>query len=166
MEPSLLDRYNDQIALEHAAERAYLQMAAWAAAHDFNGAAAWFRSQAAEESEHAAIFTEFVLDRDGEVRLAALEAPRADFPSLVAVFEAALDHERKVTASIAELYGHAQELRDFRSMPLLTRFLDEQVEEEASVSTILGELRMVVNDPSATLLLDRELPNRRGANEG
>lgn len=163
MDPSLLDRYNAQIALEHSAERAYLQMAAWAAANDFNGAASWFRSQAAEESEHAAIFTEFVLDRDGEVVLAALDAPRADFADLVEVFEAALAHERKVTESIASLYGHAQELGDYRSMPLLTRFLDEQVEEEASVSTILGELRMVASDPSATLLLDRELPGRREA---
>lgn len=163
MDGQLLDAFNAQIALEHAAERAYLQMAAWAAANDFNGSAAWFRSQAAEESEHAAMFTEFVLDRDGEVRLSALAAPRAEFANLVEVFEAALSHERKVTASIAELYGLAQAERDFVSLPLLTRFLEEQVEEEASVSTILGELRMVADDPSATLLLDRELPTRRAA---
>lgn len=161
MDATLLARFNDQIALEHAAERAYLQMAAWAEHHDLTGSAGWLRAQAAEESEHAATFTAFVLDRGGEVVLAALDAPRASFGSLLEVFEAALEHERKVTASIAQLYAAAQEQGDYRSLPLLTRFLEEQVEEEASVGTVVGELRMVVDDPSATLMLDRELAARR-----
>lgn len=166
MDPTLLTRFNDQIALEHASERAYLQMSAWADQHDFSGAATWLRSQAAEESEHASIFTDFVLDRGGEVILAALEAPRSSYASLLDVFEDALEHERTVTASIEALYAAAQQVGDYRSVPLLTRFLDEQVEEEASVGTVVAELQMVADDPSATLMIDRELPGRRGAGEG
>jgi ferritin len=165
MDPKLQTRFNDQIALEHASERAYLQMAAWAEAHDYTGAAAWLRDQAREEAEHAASFVAFVLDRGGEVILAALDAPRSEFDDLVAVFAAALDHEQRVTASIGELYAAAQQERHYVSLPLLTRFLDEQVEEEASVSTILGELSMVADDPSAILMLDRELAGRRGATD-
>lgn len=162
MDERLQDRFNEQIALEHAAERAYLQMAAWAESRDYTGAAKWLRSQAQEEAEHAQIFMSFVLDRGAEVTLTALEAPQADFDDLVAVFTAALAHERRVTAAIGELYAAAQEARDWSSLPLLTRFLDEQVVEEASVSTIVGELSMVANNPSALLMLDRELPTRRG----
>jgi ferritin len=161
MNDTLVTRFNEQIALEHASERAYRQMAAWADAHDFAGAAAWLRSQADEEAAHAAIFIEYVLDRDGEVRLAALEAPRADFADLSEVFQAALDHEEKVTASIGALYALANEQGDYVSLPLLTRFLNEQVEEEASVRTIVGELRLANGDPTALLMLDRELPGRR-----
>jgi len=40
---------------------------------------------------------------------------------------------------------------------LLTHVLDGQVEAEAPVGTILGELRMANHDPSALLLIDREL---------
>ncbi|MCC5946955.1 MAG: ferritin [Nitriliruptoraceae bacterium] len=166
MDDRLQAQFNDQIALEHASERAYLQMAAWAEAHDFSGSAAWLRDQASEESTHAAMFIDFVLDRDGEVRLQALDAPDADFDTLLDVFRAALGHERRVTASIGALYATAHEVRDFASLPLLTRFLDEQVEEEASVSTIVGELAMVADDPSAVLMLDRELPGRRAAEGG
>ncbi|SRR6056297_102234 len=162
METDLQARFNAQIALEHAAERAYLQMAAWAEAHDYNGAAAWLRSQSAEEGEHARLFMDHVLDRGGEVTLAPLDAPQADFDDLLAVFVAALAHERKVTASIGELYASASEARAYPSLPLLTWFLEEQVEEEASVSTVVGELGMIIDDPSAVLTLDRELPGRRG----
>ena len=42
-----------------------------------------------------------------------------------------------------------------RSLPLLTRFLDEQVGEEAAVRTIIAELEMTTDSRSATLLLDR-----------
>ncbi|MEX2324607.1 MAG: ferritin [Nitriliruptoraceae bacterium] len=166
MDSDLLARFNAQIALEHAAERAYLQMAVWAEARDYSGSATWMRSQASEEAEHARRFIDHVLDRGGEVALAALDAPQAEFDDLHAVFVAALANERKVTAAIGELYAAATQARVFASLPLLTWFLEEQVEEEASVSTIVGELEMVKHDPSAILLLDRELPARRGSSDG
>lgn len=166
MHDPLLSRFNDQIALEHASERAYLQMAIWADSRDFAGSAAWLRGQAQEEAVHAGQFIDFVLDRDGEVLLAALDAPPAHFDDLVAVFEAALAHEGRVTTAIGRLYAAAQEAADYRSLPLLTRFLEEQVEEEASVRTILGEMRMVADDPSALLMLDRELLGRRSGGGG
>ena len=167
MNAGLQDQFNEQIALEHASERAYLQMSAWADAHDYSGAALWLRRQAEEEAEHARIFMDHVLDRDGGVTLAALPAPTDEFEDITAVFAAALEHETRVTTSIGALYAATQQAGDYASLPLLTRFLDEQVEEEASVRTILGELRMVAGDPSALLMLDRELPGRRGgANEG
>lgn len=162
MDEALQARFNEQIALEHSAERTYLQMSAWAAAHDYNGAAGWLRDQAEEEAHHARLFMDFVLDRGGEVELHALEAPPAEFDDLLAVFTAALEHERRVTMAIGTLYAAAQEANDYTSIPLLTRFLDEQVEEEASVGAIVGELRMASHDPSALLLVDRELAGRRG----
>jgi ferritin len=162
MDADLLAQFNAQIALEHAAERAYLQMAAWAEAHDYSGSATWLRSQSAEEGEHARLFMDHVLDRGGEVTLAALDAPPNEFDDLLEVFNAALEHERKVTASIGDLYAAATDARAYPSLPLLTWFLEEQVEEEASVGTIVGELSKVIEDPSAVLLLDRELSQRRG----
>jgi ferritin len=137
-------------------------MAAWAEAHDYSGSATWLRSQSAEEGEHARLFMDHVLDRGGEVTLAALDAPPNEFEDLLEVFSAALEHERKVTASIGDLYAAATDARAYPSLPLLTWFLEEQVEEEASVGTIVGELSKVIADPSAVLLLDRELSQRRG----
>jgi ferritin len=161
MDDDLLRAFNDQIALEYASSYAYLQMATWAEEQDLTGTATWLSAQSAEELAHAHKFINYVLDRDGRVTLQAIEAPRADFDDVIAVFEASLTHEQEVTREIEKLYGLVQRVGDFQSLPLLSWFLNEQVEEEASVRTILGELRMVADNTSALLLLDRELPNRR-----
>lgn len=166
MDETLVAAFNDQIALEQASARAYRQLAIWAESHDYTGSALWLEQQATEELEHADIFITHVLDRDGDVRLQPLDAPRSTFGSLLDVFRTSLEHEEQVTESIGRLYALAQEHRDVRSIPLLTRFLDEQVEEEASVRTIIAELEMVEESRSATLLLDRELPGRRQQDEG
>lgn len=161
MDDRLVEAFNDQIALEQTSARAYRQLAIWAESHDYTGSAEWLASQADEELEHADIFIQHVLDRDADVRLQELDAPAGDFDTLADVFRASLRHEEEVTASIGRLYALAQEIGDVRAIPLLTRFLDEQVEEEASVRTIIAELVMVEESRSATLLLDRELPGRR-----
>lgn len=165
MDATLLELFNDQIALEQSASRSYRQMAAWADANDYSGTAAWFLAQSVEETDHADLFIEFVLDRDEQVVMQALDAPRADFDGLVDVFATALEQEKEVTEAIGGLYKHAQAVDDYRSLPMLHQFLREQVEEEAAVSTVLGELRMVQGDPTATLMLDRELPGRRGGQD-
>jgi ferritin len=161
MDQTLLDAFNDQITLEQDSAQAYLQLAIWADVHDLSGMAMWFRAQSAEERAHADLFIDHVLDRDGQVRLGSLAAPEWDFDGPVAAFEAALAHEEKVTAAIGELYVLSSKAGDYRSIPLLTRFLDEQVHEEAAVRTILARLRMAADDPSALLMLDRELPGQR-----
>ena len=163
MDPRLTDALNAQITMEFASAHAYEQMSAWADAQDLSGTAAWFASQADEERAHARKFLQFVLDRDEVVTLDALPAPRSVFDSVVDVFEASLEQEQRVTAAIGDLYLLAQEVRDPQSYALLQWFLEEQVEEEASVRTILAELRMAGDDTSALLMLDRELPARREA---
>jgi ferritin len=54
----------------------------------------------------------------------------------------------------------ASEEGDVESFTLLEWFLNEQVEEEATVEKILGQLGHVGDDGSALLLLDRELAAR------
>lgn len=162
MDEQLVSAFNDQIALEQESARAYRQLAIWAEAHDYAGAAAWLESQADEENEHADLFIAHVLDRGGEVQLQALPQPSVECDTLVDVFRAALAHEERVTGAIGDLYALAQSEGDVRSIPLLTRFLEEQVSEEAAARTIIAELEMLAESRSATLLLDRELPGRRG----
>lgn len=161
MDPELLQAFNDQIQLEFASAYTYLQMAAWYEAHDLTGFAAWMRAQWSEESRHAIKFIDFVLDRDGQVGLQPLAAPPRDFASPLDVFERALAHEQRVSAAIGALYAQASEAHDYSSLPLLQWFLNEQIEEEATVRQIVAELRMVGDDSSALLLLDREMGTRR-----
>jgi ferritin len=68
-----------------------------------------------------------------------------------------------VTKAIHDLYSKALDNHDYASLPLLQWFVNEQVEEESTVSTILDRLKMVGDDRTGLLFLDRELGARTGA---
>ena len=160
MSKELQDAYNDQIALEFASSYAYLQMAAFFDNANLPGFSHWMRMQAEEERAHAMKFFDFVLDRGNEVELRAVAAPASDFTSPLSVFQASLGHEQKVSAAIRALYAQASAANDYESFALLQWFIDEQVEEEATVSELIEQLTMAGDNGAALLLLDRELGGR------
>ncbi len=165
MTAELQDAYNDQITLEFTSSYAYLQMAAFLDDSNLPGFANWMRQQAEEERAHAMKFFDFVLDRGNQVELRLIPAPSVDYTSPLSVFEASLVHEQKVTASIHDLYAQATEAKDYESLPLLHWFIDEQVEEESTVSELIEQIAMAGDNGAALLLLDRELGTRVSGDE-
>jgi ferritin len=149
-------RLNEQMRREFASAHLYLQMAAHFESTGFPGCSSWMRAQAAEERVHALRFFDFILDRGGTVTLGSLEAPPSAFGSPLDVFEAALEHERTITASIDGLYDGA----DRATSAFLDWFATEQVEEEASVSQIVESLRLAGDSGPALLIMDRDLGRR------
>ena len=154
--------YSEQITMEYGAAYSYLAKAAWLDENDWPGMADWMKAQSAEEITHALKFLEFVLDREGAVSLGALPAPQQDFTSPLEVFQHALAQEKAVTASINELYALAVEDKDFASRPLLDWFVDEQVEEESTISQIGVDLERASGEKHTLLMLDREIGGRSG----
>jgi len=154
---------NEQMTREFQSSYIYTAMAGWLHAEGFPGAGAWMEAQAAEEHDHAMRFFRFVLDRGGRARPGALTAPATAFVSLLDVFEKALEHERFISGAIKELYALAMEESDYASLPLLDWFVNEQIEEEATVAQIVEDLRRAGGQPQALLLLDRELGARGSA---
>jgi len=152
--------YNQQITREFAAAYQYLAMGAWLDERSFPGMATWMRLQAEEEWDHAMRFYQFVLDRNGSVELGPIEAPTTDFATPLAVFEAALAGEQDVTGRIHALYALAQERKDYASFPLLDWFVNEQVEEESTVTQIIDDLARADGEGHSLLMLDRELGAR------
>lgn len=152
--------FNDQIHLEFESAYVYLQLGADFEARNLHGFAHWMRAQSQEEWGHAMKFTTFVLDRGGSVRLQAIAAPESGFASPLAAFERALAHEQRVSKAIHDLYASALAESDFASLPLLQWFVDEQVEEERMVGDIVERLKMIGEDPTGLLFVDRELGSR------
>lgn len=153
--------FNKQICNELQGAYLYLALSAQCEAQSLPGCAAWLRSQWEEEIAHAMKFYDFIVDRDGTVDLKPLEAPGASPATPLAIFERALENERNVTATINELYELVQKERDYASVPLLDWFVTEQVEEEATVSQIVDDLRRVGDQGEGLFLLDKELGRRR-----
>jgi ferritin len=163
MSEQLRDAFNEQIALEFSAAYTYLAMAAYFDEQNLTGMAHWMTMQHEEELVHARKFFQFMLDRDAGVHLGAIPEPRQDYGSPVEAFEAALAHEQKVSAAIHALYRTADAEGDYTSMPLLSWFIDEQLEEEASVGRILDRVKLAGDNAAALLVLDREMETRGGA---
>lgn len=155
------DRLNGQLNAELQAAYLYLAMSAHCEEQNLPGFARWLREQAREEVGHAMRFYQFVLDRGGRVALGAIEAPASEFPSLLELFEQALEHERAVTRSIYDLYQAAEEDRDYGAHTLLEEFAAEQVEEEKTVSFVVESLKRIGEDGTGLFILDRELAGRR-----
>jgi len=160
MTPTVLEAINRQVAAEFNASFSYLAMAGWCEHHKFMGSGRWLRLQSAEEHTHAMKLFNFVLARNHEARLFAIDEPRRDFKSVVDIFESALAQEQKVSTQIDQLYELAFKEKVFAAMAELQWFITEQVEEEKSVREIVAKFHMVKDDPASLLDLDRELGGR------
>jgi ferritin len=126
------------------------------------GSAAWMRKAAAEETEHARKFSDYLIDR-GEFPqtrpLPAVDALREiDATALDTAFRRALALERQNTAAILELYRDALETGDFQTVVFLAWAVEEQTNAEREISDILIELGRC--DCSAAYLIFDE---RRGS---
>lgn len=126
------------------------------------GFAKWMRLQAVEEQAHAMRFFDYLIDRGARVTLGVIDQPPAEFGSPLSIFEAALEHEQKVTASINGLYEIAIDVKDYPTQVMLQWFITEQVEEEKSAGDVVHQLRMVAENPAALFMMDRQLGSRAG----
>jgi ferritin len=151
---------NEQINAELYSSYLYLAMSAWCHAHDLNGMGGWFRVQAQEELIHVGKFFTYVLDRDGSIELAKIDAPPVEWKSALAAFEGALEHEQKVTTRVNKLVDLARKDGDHSTDTFLQWFVNEQIEEEATARQIVGQLRLIGENGSGLYLLDKELGAR------
>ena len=157
---SLESAFNRQITLEFKASMVYRQLAIEMEVRDLPGIAAWLRHQADEEIVHANKFIDHLSDRDNHPVIGAIDAPQVSIGSVLDCFEAAYAHEQRVSEAIRELYRAADKEGDLDSRPLLDWFLNEQVEEEATVSEIIGRVRLINNDGPGLIRLDEDLASR------
>jgi len=156
----LQDAMNEQINKELYSAYLYLGMSAYFEANNLPGMAKWMRTQFGEEQEHALKFFDFIVDRGGRVELKAIDQPETEFKSPLAVWEATLEHERKVTGLIHSLYEVALAEKDYAAQVMLHWFIDEQVEEEKNVTGIVDTLKMIGEKGQALVMLDRQLGER------
>ncbi|MBU5486348.1 ferritin [Clostridium sp. MSJ-11] len=151
---------NEQINYEMYSENIYLAMQAYCSSMDLEGFANFFKVQVQEERFHSMKFFNFINDRGGKVNIGAIEAPENDYDSILDVFKIAYEHEQKVTQRIYNLADLATEERDHGTMSFLKWFIDEQVEEESTFSSMIAKLKRIGENSAAIYMLDAELAQR------
>lgn len=153
----MASRLNAQLNMELYSAYFYLALSAGAESGSLKGVSDWFLAKHFEEQAHAMKMYRYLMDQDADVELQAVAAPPADESSALQMLEATLEHEREVTASINNLVDHALTEKDHATNVFLQWFVTEQIEEEATVSEILGRLRLFGEKPEGLLMLDKEL---------
>ncbi|PYI68493.1 ferritin [Arthrobacter livingstonensis] len=151
---------NAQVTMEFEAAVVYRQLAIEMDVQDLPGISQWFFAQSDEELVHAHKFISHMTDRDAHPKIAAMPAPGLEIATVLDAFKAALANEEKVSESIRGLYRLAQEEGDIDALPLLTWFISEQLEEESTVSEIIGRVQLIGEDGNGLLRLDAELGTR------
>jgi ferritin len=145
--PRFIERLNEQIAYEFAASQQYIANAVFYDAQTLPRLAAFFYAQAVEERNHAMMMVRYLLDSDAEVKIPAVAAPETEFGDVVAPVALGLDQERRVSDQIAALTGVAREEGDYLSEQFVQWFLKEQVEEVASMSSLLAVAQRSGDNP-------------------
>ncbi|MFH0876309.1 MAG: ferritin [archaeon] len=151
---------NEQINKELFSEYLYLSMAAHFEGQALKGFSHWMKKQANEEHTHAMKLFDYMLERGGNIKLTAIDSPKAEWKTPLNAFEEAYAHEKFITESINKVVDAANENKDKATAVFLNWFVSEQVEEEANADEIVQKLKMVGPSTGGLFALDHQLGKR------
>ena len=143
---SMNEKLNAQITREFYSSYLYRQMASCLDQMGLSVLEQFFLDQADEERMHAVKLIDYVQKAGGKLALGAIEAPPAEYESVLAICEATLAHERQVTKHIHALVAQAEEDKDYSTRSYLQWYIDEQVEEEASFADLVQLAKLAGSD--------------------
>lgn len=156
----LHEAINAQINAEMWSAYLYLSMSVDAADKGNKGIANWFAIQFKEEQDHAQIFINYLTSRGCRVELKPIDAVKTSWETPIEAFKDTLEHEKKVTSLIHNLYEIAVEDKDYASQSMLKWFIDEQVEEEESAFEIIESLSRIGDNSLGLYMIDKDLAAR------
>lgn len=156
----ILEALNQQLNEEMNSSYVYLAMAADFKEKKWNGFSSWMKVQAEEEMSHVWKFYDYIYNRGGRVTLKPIDEPQAVYEGVKDLFQNTLKHEEYITSCIDNLVILCREEKDLATESFLRWFVDEQVEEEDNVHTILDQIERIGDNPGALFLLDQDLGKR------
>ncbi|WP_072805696.1 ferritin [Rhodococcoides yunnanense] len=132
------DLLRAQIGHEFAASQQYIAIAVWFHSNDLPQLARRFYAQASEERGHAMMMVQYLIDKDVTVAVPGVPDVVTEFAKIAEPVELALSQEKTVTEQITALARTARESGDYIGERFVQWFLQEQVEEVASVRRLLN----------------------------
>ncbi len=137
------DILNRQVEREAYSSNLYLAMAVWAECNGLEGTSKWLYAQSDEERMHMLKFISYINERGGRARITAIAEPPSEYKDVREVFDKVLKHEQFVSASINEIVEVTLNEKDFTTHNWIQYFVTEQIEEEASVQSIIDKLKLM-----------------------
>lgn len=160
MDKKVVELLNDQINKELYSAYLYLDFANYYTEQGLDGFANWYTVQAQEERDHAMLFLKYLQNNGQKVTLESIAKPDKTFASNMDPLKAGMEHEQYVTSLIHNIYSHAYEAKDFRTMQFLDWFVKEQGEEETNADNLIKKMELFGSEAKGLYMLDNELGAR------
>ena len=150
---------NEQVTAELWSANLYLSMSFYFEREGYTGFAAWMKQQSKEELEHAYAFADYIMKRGGIAKMDKVDVVPNGWGTPVEVFQHAYEHECHISKMVNLLVGIAASEKDNATQDFLWGFVREQVEEEATLLSIVDRMKRA--DTGAGLFfLDAQLGQR------
>lgn len=146
----------EQVGHELSASHHYLAIAAYFADQGLEGWANFFFRQSDEERGHALKIIKFLLEVGVSPTMPAIGAATPKFKSALDAVSAALKSEQRVSTQFNEMAKTAMADGCYTSFQFVQWFIEEQVEEEASMQQLVDLLNSQPNLFLAQMLLPKE----------
>ena len=153
---------NEQVMREEQSSRIYLAMASWCETNGFQGAAGFLYEHSDEERMHMLKLVHYLNDRGGYATLMKLEETGSEFKNLREIFEAILEHEQYITKCINDIYDICLREKDYTTGNFIQWYINEQIEEESLVNSILDKMKLAGEDKAGLFHIDKELASMAG----
>ena len=144
-----------QLGSEFSAHSLYMGISVYFDRQSLRGWGKFFRSQAIEEAQHGQKIMDFLTDNEIEFDLPAVKSMTTHYKSAHDAVARALQSERDVAAQFDAMAARALSAGDHRSHQFLLWFIEEQVEEEAKIQSIVDLIDSGINLFQAEALLDK-----------
>jgi bacterioferritin B len=158
--PRFVEHLGEQIGNEFAASQQYVANAVYYDSQTLPRLAGFFYTQAVEERNHAMMMVRYLLDADAQVTIPGVGQPETAFADIVAPVALAVEQEKRVSGQIAALTAVAREEGDYLSEQFIQWFLKEQIEEVATVSSLLA---VVARSAQTPMFAEEYLAREHGA---
>jgi len=145
---------------EAHASQIYLSYASWAAGKGYDGIANFLFRHAAEERNHMMKILEYILQRNGKVKVVAIPAPDNDPASVNDCFHKVFQSEIDNTKEIYNLVNMSLEEKDWATWNFMQWFVKEQIEEETLALNMLAKIKIAGGEKAsgdALYNLDRDM---------
>ena len=144
-----------QIGNEFAAHALYMGISVYFDRQSLRRWGKLFKHQAIEEAQHAQKIMDFLTDNEIDFDLPAVKAVSTRFGSPKAAAERALQSEKDVASQFDKMAALALKAGDHRGHQFLQWFIEEQVEEEAKLQSIVDLIASGINLFQAESLLEQ-----------
>ena len=160
MDPELLECFYEHLTMERYANVQYFSIYLWFQERELDGFSSYFLRESEGEMEHSYKFANYFIARGQTVKLKDLPAPIQTWDSIEDLISYSFNMEADLTSSLQQLYSIAERTSDTRTNVFLDPIIEAQIKSEDEFAHILGKVKFASNQPSAILLIDRDLKKK------